>query len=116
MRMIVTVSPVPLTATVAGAHVLVSNVYSKSVLRAVAGQLARDHDDIDYFPSFEIMTNPASRGVFFESNLRSVSAAGVETAMRMFFEAHGPVGAAAPTIAPDDDPRCEEALLEAFAP
>jgi hypothetical protein len=114
MRMILTVSPVPLTATAAGQHVLLSNTYSKSVLRAVAEQLARDHDDIDYFPSFEIMTNPASRGVFFESNLLSVSATGVEIAMKMFFEAHGGAAPPAQAATPADSP-CEEAMLEAFA-
>ncbi|GIR24104.1 MAG: hypothetical protein CM15mP38_2870 [Synechococcus sp.] len=39
-KMILTVSPVPLTATASGNHVLSSTVYSKSVLRAIAGYWA----------------------------------------------------------------------------
>ncbi|RYG29357.1 GSCFA family protein, partial [bacterium] len=51
LRVILTVSPVPLTATASGDHVLSATIYSKSVLRAVAGELAKTHEFIDYFPS-----------------------------------------------------------------
>lgn len=40
-RMLLTVSPVPLAATATQNHVLVATTYSKSVLRAVAGELGR---------------------------------------------------------------------------
>jgi hypothetical protein len=118
VRHLVTVSPVPLTATAADCHVLLATTYSKSVLRAVAGQLYAENPDLDYFPSYEIIMAPWSRGIFFEPNLRSVSPAGVETVMRVFFEQHS-----ARTDEADDERRrralgeeipCEEALLEAF--
>ena len=127
-KMLLTVSPVPLTATASGKHALEATVYSKSVLRAVAGELA-DHDaDIDYFPSFEIITNQAARGRFYEPNLRSVAAQGVETVMAAFFSEHRAVppstiaaDAEAPAPGPvrrsrrhqrptDDDTQCEEAV------
>jgi hypothetical protein len=38
MRFLLTVSPVPLTATASGAHVLTSTMHSKSILRAAAGE------------------------------------------------------------------------------
>jgi hypothetical protein len=41
-RMLLTVSPVPLAATATDNHVLVATTYSKSVLRAVAGELSED--------------------------------------------------------------------------
>ena len=47
MRFLFTVSPVPLTATASGAHVLTATVHAKSVLRAVAGELADRHDFVD---------------------------------------------------------------------
>ena len=50
VRFLVTVSPVPLVATAGDDHVLVATTYSKSVLRAVAGQLAEQFDDLAYFP------------------------------------------------------------------
>lgn len=120
-RIILTVSPVPLTATASGVHVLQATTYSKSVLRAVAGDLAAEHDFIDYFPSFEIVTNPAARGMFFEPNLRSVRAEGVDAVMRTFFAAMPPPPEPEPELGdvaqPDDAAiHCDDAILEAFAP
>ena len=48
---LLTVSPVPLTATNSGNHVLVATMESKSVLRAVAGKVARENENCSYFPS-----------------------------------------------------------------
>ncbi|MGE0740395.1 MAG: GSCFA domain-containing protein, partial [Hyphomonadaceae bacterium] len=47
LRILLTVSPVPLTATASGRHVLQASTYSKAVLRAVAGQFSAEHDDVD---------------------------------------------------------------------
>ncbi|MEM5468866.1 GSCFA domain-containing protein [Celeribacter marinus] len=120
MKMLLTVSPVPLTATATPAHVLSASTYSKAVLRAAAGEFCAVHEDVDYFPSFDVITNPAARSSFYKDNLRSVEDAGVAAAMRMFFAAHDPQGADAPP-APhletedngDDDVVCEEALIRA---
>ncbi len=89
LRVLLTVSPVPLTATATGEHVLVATTYAKSVLRACAGDLCADNAQIDYFPSYEIVTSTKAAGHFFEPNLRSVSAAGVASVMRAFLAAHG---------------------------
>lgn len=85
LKVLLTVSPVPLTATASAAHVLTATTYSKSALRAVAGDLAAAHDFVDYFPSYEIITGFPFRGMFFGPNLRSVSAAGVDFVMTCFF-------------------------------
>lgn len=127
IRVILTVSPVPLTATASGQHVLTATTYSKSVLRAVAGEMAALDPGIDYFPSFEIITGAPFAGRFFKPNLRNVTREGVDTAMSVFFAAQDGLapprpsqGAPLPTISPaldtgaDDDPVCEEAMLEAF--
>jgi len=50
---ILTVSPVPLSATYTSQDVAVANQYSKSVLRAAAGAIAQKYARIDYFPSYE---------------------------------------------------------------
>jgi hypothetical protein len=89
LRFILTVSPVPLTATASDDHVLVATTYSKSVLRAVAGELYSQFSDVDYFPSYEMIASPFSRAAFYEANLRSVSEEGVEAVMRVFFQEHG---------------------------
>lgn len=123
IRVITTVSPVPLTATASGAHVLPATSYSKGVLRSVAGDLASDFECIDYFPSYEIITSPSSRGYYFEPNLRSVNRSGVEQVMSVFSGAHG---ISTKEIAPGNDEVtssensaedviCEEILLDAFS-
>lgn len=52
-RIVLTVSPVPLTATYRDQDVMVANAYSKAVLRAASEALVTAHDFIDYFPSYE---------------------------------------------------------------
>jgi hypothetical protein len=100
--------------------VLPATVYSKSVLRAVAGQLADECEDVDYFPSYEIIASHFSKGFFYEPNLRSVADAGVQAVMRVFFAQQG-VAAPAEAVRQQklpptkEDVVCEEALLEAFA-
>ena len=89
LKFLFTVSPVPLAATAEDQHVAVSTTYSKSVLRAVAGELRARHDFVDYFPSYEIVTSPMSRGAHYEPGMREVAMAGVANVMRCFFEAHG---------------------------
>ncbi|PZQ51473.1 MAG: GSCFA family protein [Rhodovulum sulfidophilum] len=126
VRFLVTVSPVPLTATATGNHVEVATCYSKSVLRAVCGMLTARYKDIDYFPSFEVITSQNARGAYYEPNMRSVSAAGVATAMGLFKRAHGIEAAPAPKAEASvsattkkarraDNVICEESLLEAFS-
>lgn len=89
IKFLLTVSPVPLTATASDDHVLVATTYSKSVLRAVGGQLAAKYDDIDYFPSYELIASPLSRAELYEPNLRTVKSDGVDKVMGQFFAAHG---------------------------
>lgn len=85
LRLLLTVSPVPLTATATGGHVLVATQYSKAVLRAVAGELAEDRDDVDYFPAYEVITGQQSRHGFYAPNLRDVVTQGVGVVMDHFF-------------------------------
>ncbi|MEL6467947.1 MAG: GSCFA domain-containing protein [Pseudomonadota bacterium] len=125
LKVLLTVSPVPLTATASGAHVLVSTQYSKSVLRAVAGETASHLAYVDYFPSFEIITHPIFRGMFFAPNMRSVVPEGVATVMKHFFADQTRVFGApkARKLQPEQvaapvgeaDVKCEEELLNAFA-
>lgn len=128
---LLTVSPVPLTATMSGKHVLVATMESKSILRAVAGSVAKAMASVDYFPSYEIINAAPFRGTFFEPNQRGVNPAGVAQVMQEFFAGLG-VAQAAPSASGQaaagksglaaarkgtrkDDLHCEEALLDAFA-
>ncbi len=117
LKVLLTVSPVPLTATATDQHVMVATMYSKSVLRAVAGQVADDLQDVDYFPSYEIINSPAFRGAFFEPNQRNVNATGVNFVMRTFFENQQDPNKPSTNKRNGGKPGdtvCEEELLAAF--
>jgi len=124
LRLLLTVSPVPLTATATGRHALTASTYSKSVLRAVAGQLADEHEHVDYFPAYELITGVPFRGAFFEPNLRDVTAEGVRFVMGRFTAAlsrqaadRGQVVAGQPDSsrpAKGADEICDDAVLDYY--
>jgi len=84
VRFIVTVSPVPLIATAENRSVLVSTTYSKAALRVACEELSAGHDDVAYFPSYEIITGNYARSRYFAGDLRSVTEEGVAHVMRLF--------------------------------
>jgi hypothetical protein len=92
VRVMLTVSPVPLAATFEDRHVLTASTYSKSVLRVAAEDVSRRHAQCSYFPSYEIITGSFNRGAYYDSDLRSVNAAGVDHVMRLFFAHYAPAG------------------------
>lgn len=108
-RLIITVSPVPLIATATQDHVLSATTFSKSVLRAVAGELAQRYPHVAYFPSYEIITGAYSRGRYFGSDLRSVTEEGVSHVMRLFLRHYGGVSPAETTTGPIPEPAARSA-------
>lgn len=124
LKVILTVSPVPLVATYTAQNVLLASSYSKSVLRAVAGVIDARYDFVQYFPSYEIISHPASFGQYLESNLREAAERGVAHVMGSFIETllePGEAAAAAPPPPPAASDRtadflrveCEEIFNEA---
>lgn len=61
LKMLVTVSPVPLLSTFRDIDVLVANTYSKSVQRAAIDEFIASAEGVDYFPSYEfvMLSNPS---------------------------------------------------------
>lgn len=84
VKVILTVSPVALNATFENQNVLVASSYSKSVLRAAAGEVQSNFDFVDYFPSFEIVANPNNHCRYLEDDLRNVTQLGVKKVMNVF--------------------------------
>lgn len=127
LKILLTVSPVPLTATASGDHVLTATSRSKAVLRAVTAEIRDAYDFVDYFPSYEIITHPIFQGRFYAPNQRSVLPEGVDTVMRHFFTALGePEAPMRPKrrrraagrkrkAATAAELRCEEEMLDAFS-
>jgi hypothetical protein len=86
IRVLLSVSPVPMIATYEDRNVLVSNVYSKSVLRVAAGQAPRQFDWVDYYPAYELVVGSQAGGLYYQDDYREVNSAGVAHAMRCFVD------------------------------
>lgn len=84
-RIVVTVSPVPLRATFSPENVVMANTLSKATLLVAARSFAALHEDVTYFPSYEIVTT-AAQDPFMPDN-RHVHDALVAKIMRIFEEA-----------------------------
>ncbi len=89
VRIVLTVSPVPLNATYAPRHVLASTTWSKAVLRVVAEDAVQAFPDSVYFPSYEIITSPHVRGRYFAADCREILPEGVDHVMRLFLRHFG---------------------------
>ena len=85
LRLILTVSPVPLVATATDQHVLTATTYSKAVLRVAAEQVCRTRDRVDYFPAYELVTGPQAPYEFYAADRRDVTDAAIAEAMGALF-------------------------------
>ena len=114
LKIILTISPVPLMATYEPRHVLVSTCVSKAILRCAADEIERHTENLFYFPSYEIVTSPSTEGRYYADDLRQVNEVGVGHVMRLFrshfFEYDRP-----PPLHPDEriapDIVCEEEVF-----
>jgi hypothetical protein len=119
-RVLLTVSPVPLAATMEPRHVLCSTVYSKSVLRVVAEELCRSDERVDYFSSYEIVTATSNAAEYFASDRRNVTEAAVDHVMWSFYRNYAgeELAELAPVVRADEafaftaKPCDEDALLK----
>ena len=76
---------------------------------------------IDYFPSYEIATNPRLHSTSFEANLRSIRYETVDMVMQHFFSEHPPINKHRRATNNENEAlkreviQCEEAIMENFA-
>jgi hypothetical protein len=89
MKIIISVSPVPLWATFRGTDVVVANTGSKAVLRAVADEMYRTYDFVDYFPSYEMVQN-SPRSLAWRSDQHHVTDEMVAHIMNVFSNSYYP--------------------------
>ena len=68
VRILLTVSPVPFKTTFTGRDAISANAYSKSALRAAAEGFVLGHDNVDYFPSYEIVTHTPRSAAYIQDN------------------------------------------------
>jgi hypothetical protein len=70
-KFLITTSPIPLKQTFTDEDVIVANTYSKSVLRAVCGEIVEKNKLVDYFPSYENVMMTRGSDVYQE-DLRQI--------------------------------------------
>jgi hypothetical protein len=87
-KLVLTVSPVPLAATMSGQHVLQATTYSKSVLRVAAEEARLRFAHVSYFPAYEIITGTGRTHEFFAGDRRNITPAGVNRVMDLFFKCY----------------------------
>jgi hypothetical protein len=116
IRVIVTVSPVPLVATASGRHVLTATTYSKSVLRVAADQVTRSDPGVSYFPAYELVTGGHNLRTAFESDLRSVRQPIIDSVMSSFAAAFlEPLAVADPATPWSDQSDVQELVAQAVS-
>ena len=70
-KILITTSPVPLQKTFKNEDVLIANQASKSQLRTVCDEVVKEFENVDYFPSYEMIAFPSPK-VPFGKDLRHV--------------------------------------------
>jgi hypothetical protein len=81
IKLLITVSPIPLAATFRPQDCLQANIYSKSVLRAAAEKFTYTHDNISYFPSFEIVFLTSLERAWVKKDFRHIQQSLVDKIM-----------------------------------
>lgn len=112
LRIVLTVSPVPLNATYVPRHVAVSTAWSKAALRIAAERVTRSLPDCVYFPSYEVITSPLTAGRYFGPDGREVLPEGVAHVMRLFLRHFGDAEGAAPATTADPAPDAHAAEMQ----
>ena len=115
LKMLVTVSPVPLLSTFRDMDVLVANAYSKSVQRAALEAFVAAHPGVDYFPSYEAVTLSDPAIAWTQGDLRHVNPALVQRIMDTVLQAYLHAGPAPAPAAPLPGPVDPDAKAEVAA-
>ena len=122
LRVLLTVSPVPLAATYSGRHVMTATMGSKATLLSAALELAGADPLIEYFPSFEIVANPWFGNHTFAPDKRSVTPETIERVMQVWAGSFNleilpprPIDLKDRPALADRDAQCEEFLTDIFS-
>jgi hypothetical protein len=83
LNIVVTVSPIPLQTTFTSKDIVVANMKSKSTLRVVAEAWADLHDNVHYFPSYEMAILSNQNKVWIEDR-RHLKGAMTQIIMEIF--------------------------------
>lgn len=85
-KVILTVSPVPLVATMGKEGAIRATTYSKSLLRIVAEEMYKKWSHVDYFSSYEVFQSCFKQSEYYADNRRNVTSEGVYHVMSLFLK------------------------------
>lgn len=88
-KVLITTSPIPMSRTFTDNDIIIANNHSKSVLRAVCGEISQNIAGVDYFPSYEICTLSKGQGVW-EDDKQHVTSAFVGKIVRHVMKSYCP--------------------------
>jgi hypothetical protein len=111
IKILLTVSPVPLIATYSDDHVLRATSYSKAVLLAAAREIQQRYDFVDYFGAYELLWSPCMPIESFGADGREITSSGVEHVMRSFYRHYTADASTEPARVPRDAVVAQPAAL-----
>jgi hypothetical protein len=97
-KLVVTVSPVPLVATMTALDVQVANTESKSRIRSAVSEFVEAHDDVHYFHSYELVTTAERTADFMKEDGRHVQRRAVELILADFLRVFAAPGVTVPEV------------------
>lgn len=88
-QLVFTISPHRMTFSVAGKDVVEATSRGKAVIKAALSELIEDnHDNVHYFPSYEMVNYAPRQDRLFDHQLRHVNSAAIEWIMNEFMSRH----------------------------
>ena len=97
-ELIVTVSPVPLVATMTPFDVQVGNTESKTRIRAAVSELLDRHEDVHYFHSYEMVTTAERSSDFMKEDGRHLHRHAVDFILSDFLRVFAGEGVDVPKL------------------
>lgn len=85
-KIVISVSPIALARTFSDGDIALASMEGKSILRAAAGQIARDYPGVLYFPSYDLISY--DRAHAFEPDGRHVEMDYVKRVINAFVDAY----------------------------
>ena len=116
IKIILSVSPVPIGATMENMHVARASTYTKSLLRVAVEEVVRAHDYVDYFAAYEIVSQTFLGRDPFVEDRRHLRAGIAESVVALFRSHYMPQSTAATKDAPEsivlsEERPCDEDIL-----
>jgi len=115
-KVILTVSPVAIAATMEQMHVVRASMFTKSVLKVAAEMVARRHENVDYFASFDLVMQNLGDEKLFADDGRHVLDEAADRVTSLLASSYFDVAArpSRPVTSPGFVPDCDEDELLAL--